>query len=62
MHNNKVILRKREVIPIFSDSMIPVDCCQNNSSIINFTTDNMKSKFELVSKNKMNNLYLTKSM
>ena len=42
--------------------MIPVGCCKNNSSIINFTTDDMTSKFELFSDNKMNNIYLTEIM
>ena len=39
--------------------MIPVDFCQKNSSIINFTTDDMTSKFELFSENKINNLHQT---
>ena len=42
--------------------MIPVGCYKNNSSIINFTTDDMTSKFELFSNHKMNNIYLTESM
>ena len=41
--------------------MIPVDCCQKNASIINFTTNDMKSKFDYF-KEKMNNLYLTEIM
>ena len=36
--------------------------CQNQSSVINFTTDDVISKFELFSKNMMNNIYITESM
>ena len=39
--------------------MIPVDFCQKNSSIVNFTTDDMTSKFELFSEKKINNLHQT---
>ena len=39
-----------------------MDCCQKTASIINFTTDDMTSKFELFSNNKMNNQYLTEIM
>ena len=42
--------------------MIPVDFCQKNKHIINFTTEDMTSKFELFSKNKMYALYLTETM
>ena len=41
--------------------MIPVYFCKNKS-VINFTTDDMTYKFEFFSKNKMNNLYITKIM
>ena len=58
MYNDNIILHKREFVPTITDSTIPVDCCQNES-IINFTTDDMTSKFELFSKKKKNNLYLT---
>ena len=61
MHNNKVILCKIEAIFPIPDSMIPLDFCQKNESVINFKTDDMTSKFELFSK-KMNNIYLTESM
>ena len=42
--------------------MKPEDCCQKHSSINDFTTDVMTSKFESFSKSKNNNLYLTESM
>ena len=42
--------------------MLPVDCCQTNEPIINFITDDMTSKFELFSKNKIKNIYLTEIM
>ena len=59
MYNDKLIPSKIEVIPPITDSMIPVDTFQKNESINNFTTDDMKSKFDLFSKNKVNNIYLT---
>ena len=42
--------------------MILVYFCQNNSHVINFTTDDRRSKFEPFSKNKINELYQTKIM
>ena len=39
-----------------------MDFCQKNSPIINFTTYDMTSKFELFSNNKINHIYLTESM
>ena len=42
--------------------MIPVYCCPKNESIINFTTDNMISKFGFFSRSKINHLYLNGSM
>ena len=39
-----------------------MDLCQNNLPIINFTTDDMTSKFELFSKKKMNGFYLTEKI
>ena len=42
--------------------MIPVDLYKYNDHIINFTTDEMTSKFGAFSKNKMDALYLTESM
>ena len=43
------------------DYMIPADFCKNKNTI-NFTTDNMTSNFELLSKNEMDALYITRSM
>ena len=37
-----------------------MDCCKKTSNI-NFTTDDMTSKFELLSKNKKNAPYLTEN-
>ena len=45
IYNYKLIIRKREVINPIPDSMIPVDLCQNNEPVINFTTDDTRSKF-----------------
>ena len=39
--------------------MIPVDICQKKKYVINFITDGMRSKFEVFTKNKINELYLT---
>ena len=59
MYNDKILIRKWEVAPLIIDSMMPVDFCQNNEPVINFTTDDMRTKTEVFSKNKMNALYLT---
>ena len=45
MYNDKLLIRKRYVIPNMNDSMIPVDFFQKNETVINFTTDVMTSKF-----------------
>ena len=47
MYNDKVIIRIQEVVPPITDYIIPVDFCQKNELVINFTTDNIRSKFEL---------------
>ena len=39
--------------------MIPFNFCQNNDNVINFTTDDLRYKFEVFSKNKIDALYLT---
>ena len=62
MYNDKVPIWKQEVIPPIPDSIIPVNCYQNNYHVINFTPDDMRSKFEAFSKKKMDALYLTESM
>ena len=62
MYKNKIIIHKREVIPPITASIIPVNLCQNNPPTINFTTDEMTFKFELFSKNRINNIYLTEIM
>ena len=41
--------------------MIPVNFCQNKDNVIKFTTDDMRSKLEAFSKNKIDAIYLTKS-
>ena len=61
LDKNKAILLKREVIIPIPDSMISVDFFQK-SSIINFIPDDITSGFELFSKKKMNNIYLTEIM
>ena len=45
MYYDRVILSKIEVIPTIPDSIIPVDFFKR-TSIMNFTTDDMTSKFE----------------
>ena len=42
--------------------MIPVDFCQKKRIVIDFTTDEMISKFEVFTKNKIDTLYLTEIM
>ena len=46
MYNDKVILWKLEFVTPIPDSMIPLGCCQKNEPVIDFTTGDMKSKFE----------------
>ena len=58
MYNNKVILMKIYITTNITGSMLPVDC-YNNTSFISFTTDDMTSKYELFSKKKVMDLYLT---
>ena len=62
MNRDKVTISKREVIYLFLDSMIPVDCCQKDKRINNFTTYDMASNSEFLSKKTMDALYLTESM
>ena len=61
IYRDKLIITKREVIPTITNSMIPVDFIKK-PTIINFTTDDMTSKFEFVSNKKINAPYLTESM
>ena len=46
MYNNKVIIIEIEIITPIPDSMIPMDFCQKYLPINNFTTDDIRSKFE----------------
>ena len=62
MYNDKVLRIKQEVVPPIPDSVIPVYSCQNNYHVINFTNDDMRSKFGAFSKDKIGVLYLTKIM
>ena len=62
MYNYKVLIWKIEAIPPINYSIIPVDLCQNNEPVINFTTDEIRSKFEVFSKYKMDELYITEIM
>ena len=59
MYNDKLIVFKQEVIPTITNSIILVDFYQNIDNVINFTTDDIISKFEAFSNNKMDALYLT---
>ena len=60
-YKNKVIIQKRSFILPIPDSMITVDLFQKHLPIINFTTDDMTSKFEFFKEQK-NALYLTESI
>ena len=62
MYHANVLIFKREVFTPITDYNIPVDCCQNNQYIINFTTDDNISKFEAYTNYKPDTLYLTESM
>ena len=59
VYNDKLLIRKRESIPPIPDYMIPVDLFQKNKCVINFTNNDMRSKFEMFLKNNMDALYLT---
>ena len=62
MYNDRLLICKLDVILPIPDSMMPIDCCKNNDNVINFTTDDIISRFEAFSKNKVDALYLTKIM
>ena len=62
MYNDKLPILKQEVVTPIYDSMIPVDFSQNNYHVIIFTPDDIRSKFESFSKNKVGVLYLTEIM
>ena len=62
MCNNKLILSEREFIPRIYDSVIPYYYCQKNEFIVNFTTDDITSRFQLFSKIKIIHVYITESM
>ena len=46
MYNAKLLIRKQDISPPIPDYMIPVDFYQINKHIINFTSDNITSKFD----------------
>ena len=52
MYNDKVLIFKQYAITNTHDSMITVDLIKNNDPIINFTTDDMVSNFEVFKKKK----------
>ena len=58
MYNYKVLIRKWEAITPIPYHMILVYCCKKNKYVVNFTTDDTESKFEVFSNNKMDKLYL----
>ena len=45
MYDDKGIIKKQEVITPITNSIIPEDCFQNNRYVINFTSNDMISKF-----------------
>ena len=59
LYNDKLLLRKQEVITLINNYMTPVGCCQNNQYIFNYTSDDMISKFEAFTKYKLDKLDLT---
>ena len=62
MYNDKVLIRKHEFIPPITDSVIPLDFCQNNETVINFTINDITSKSEAFFLNKIDPLYITESI
>ena len=53
MYNDKLLIWKLEFIPIIPDYMILYDFFQKNQYVINFTSDDMISKFEAFTKKKI---------
>ena len=62
MHNENVLIHKWEVITPIPDYMIPLDFCQNNQHVINFTTDDMISEFKTSTNHKLDIFYWTESV
>ena len=52
MYNDKVLIQKLGVITPIPDSTIPVDLCKKNKCIVNFTIDDIRSIFEVITKTK----------
>ena len=50
IYNDSLIACKRNVITTITDSIIPVDFCQINQYVINFSYDEMISKAEAFAK------------
>ena len=46
MYNDKILIRKQEVITPITDYTTPVNSYQNNDNMINFTTDDIRSNLE----------------
>ena len=57
VYNYKVLVLKWEAIPHITDHIIPF-FFNKNKYVINFTTHDMRSKFEVFSNNKIDILYL----
>ena len=62
VYSDKVLLCTRYVIPTITDSIIPENLCKNNRYVINFTSDDMTSKFEYFTKYMLYILYSTENM
>ena len=58
VYNYKVLIQKLEAIPPITDHTILFFCCKKNKYVFNFTTHDMRSKFEVFSNNKIDTLYL----
>ena len=62
MYNYSLLIYKHDVIEPVTDSMIPLNWYQKNQYVINFTNDDMISKFQTFKNQKLDTFYLTESM
>ena len=62
MYNYSVLIHKQEFVPTMPYFIILTDCCDKNQCVINFTSDDMISKFEVFTNNKLDIFCLTEIM
>ena len=62
MYNDNLLFCKQEVIPPLSYSLIKIVFFQKNHSVINLTSDDMISKFEVFGSHKLDAFYQTEIM